>query len=160
VKEVIRLKNFRIIAIALLVFVFLMGLTVSAYAQDKVKVKVEEKKACCEGKELKCAGCTKEAAVKGEATEHVCTGECKEACEKHAAVKGAESEHVCTEACKEACTKAKLPEGHPKMKEGATAGHEHATEVHGADKKTEGGCCAAAEKKEGAKKVKAEKEKK
>ena len=124
------MKNFRIISIAMLIVVLLMGLTVSAYSQDKVKVKktekavAETKEECCEGLKDKCAGCT----VKAE-------------------VKGTESEHVCTEACKEACAKAKLPEGHPKMKEGATAGHEHAdhaTEVHGAackDKHAEGECC-------------------
>lgn len=110
------MKNLRIITLALLVFVLLMGLTVSAYAQDKIKVEKKEKVV--------------------EKAKEECKGDCdcETPCEKHAEVKGIESEHVCTEECEEDCALAKLPTGHPKVKEGAHAGHEHAehaTEVHG-----------------------------
>jgi len=124
------LRQFRIIAITMLVFVLLMGLTLSVYGQDKAKetkkeqTALKEAKACCQDK----------------TAEHVCKSETP--CEKCAKEK-AEHAHVKVMGEHgEKHDKAELPKGHPEMKEGEhTAGPAQVACCSGKEHKHAEGAC-------------------
>ena len=140
------MRQFRIIAIPMLVFVLLMGLTLSVYGQDKAKdteteqTALKEVKACCQDK----------------TAEHVCKSETP--CEKCAKEKAEHADAKVMGEHGEKQAKAELPKGHPEVKEGAhTAGpaqvkccSEHKEHIEGAckDKHAEGERIKHAEKEE------------